>query len=511
MGLCGFKRINQNIVNIIEEIKKIDNVDKTKIILFPQKEKSIEFAQVFVITFEGRRLSSSKFSQVFNSGDGCTYILFNLDLVEPHEIPFLFELVYLKQSKIQPLLEKNRNHLEFRNLIENCLSIYNHRMGINFVKSGEYENKLSEAMITNIISSYCEYDIYKQLSEKYSYELLNYLHDHKLDIDHLKFMKMIQESKVCYVSDLFNIISNLIELKAIELSISNQKYHERISKKVKNYTDEIISQLNEEITVKILYKFVNEIDGEKFSDYPNYMEFIKFWHEKIFNEIPMIFIRYEEATYLLEEQINLIQEEQEEIFINASSRIGNIVMPKYAEFVQYIIKLDKILQNDIPVQIKLILLHSKINILHEFITRIEDEDFLKVIENNLKEFSTLLIENYSILQEDPISSNIKKWDIILHNTGLVELYYRFNKIDKFIETIEKNRKLLYEYDAPFGLKISTLSLHFGTFEDYDDLSEINKLFYMSDFYEFSNEGLPPQDSALEAVCKFSSYIPLHNF
>ncbi|MCK4796836.1 MAG: hypothetical protein KAT05_05600, partial [Spirochaetes bacterium] len=180
---------------------------------------------------------------------------------------------------------------------------------------------------------------------------------------------------------------------------------------------------------------------------------------------------------------------------------GIKIIPNASELFEFIIKLNKILSNEIPLQYRLILLYTKFDLLNEIIVRSRSKTYFNLLLETHNEFERLLLQNYNHLKKDE-SFPLDYCDILIHQGFIALIYYMFHDIKNTLLYFEKRRRCLDLYPVPEYIKIGILFNHFQFFEDYSDLREINKVcinYSPDDSIDFS-------DIIIKGVCEFSSFF-----
>lgn len=507
IGLVGFNRLDSNILRIIEEFVKLKNkIKEAFIILFPNKIESIKFVQKFDQNLEYKKsIEKSKYAIIteFRRGNLNFYFLLNTKEIKLSEIGFLVELLSIEKNNLNNLnflLEKEK----YQKLVKKALEIYNKKMNIDFVNFGEEDYKLSEKMAKNCISYYNSYCAYKRLLKKYPLDLLEYLY-RKLELNHSLVLHEYLDSPIPNpnINDLFNIFWHISGLKIVELSLKeNEKIRNKISKVINKYIKEALDLFNNEEVSSILSEYITEIEKQDFKNYDEYFNFLNNQMLNLFNKIPTIFLRYDELPELYKEALDILRNLEYGILEQRLIGWNTNIILNIREISEYFIKIDKIIKSSAPTQIKLYLLHAKIQIISGIIINTRDITLLPTFMETHNKFKKLLLDNFDKIEE---YFPMRKWDLLLNFNLIARVYYTLNEIDKTKEIVCKNRELINKFNPPDSIKIYILFDNFHMFEDYEVLKEIYKI-----CIKFKSSEESPLDIYKEnyrdAVCKFSSYF-----
>ena len=496
VGFYGFERIDNSLRDVINSFNQInESIEKAKIILFPNKIESIRFLQKFdfdLYKYEERNIIQSKFSRFIYYD--FTYYLLNLEKIKSSEIAFIIKLLILENINPDKMYDEYEN---YKNIFYNALKITNGRIGINYVSFNSDDDLSSTNFFQNCYRIFYSYSANKKLVRENPLDLLDYL-QYKIELINLSLCR----NDFYYIYDLFSLYVYILGLKLVEKSVEeNAGIHSILSKIVHKKIEESISIFENEDINNVFTLFISDINVQNFDEYEYYINFIKSSINAIFEKAPLIFLRYYEIYEISKKNKELINRTQSIQLENPKIKI----IPTISECFESIVKINKILFFEIPIQYRLLLLNTKFSILKEIIIGSSDKTFFDILLKTQDEFEELLLQNYTLLKKDEFFG-LHLYDILINYDNIALIYFTFNDMDKVKEIFNKKRKNINLYNVPDYLKISMLFVDFQFFEEYSNLKEIHKICLNyskndgADFHDVYSQNMN------KVICNFSSFF-----
>lgn len=496
VGFCGFDRFNRSLMDIIDSINQIEESIEKNILLifFPNKIQSINFSKKLSYSDENEDeiVIKSKYRIVFTPEN--IFYLFNYENIRPTEIIFLIKLLVLIKTNTEDA------QLEFENykfIPYDALKIMNARIGIDFISHLDFDEVFYFNFFSDCYKSFHEYSTYKKLITDSPIELLDYLHN-KIELDNIDSLK---NREFLYDTDLFELYLYTLRLNLIQKSVKdNPKIYFLISEHVYNKIEEIFSLINNTEVKNVFNNFFSDIKSENFDSNYDYHNFIKASTCNIFKHSPLIFLRYNEINALWIYSRNLIFKTQSMIAENPNIKI----IPNLSDHLELLYIIKNVLNKEIPIQYRIILLTIKFSILEEIVIRSKNSNYFKLLLETHSELESLFLQNHKTLKKDELFK-LDFVDIFIEKIKISYIYFMFKDIKNAKDVLKKVRVSIDLYQIPDFYKINMLFVNFQFFEDYTELKEIYNLYinpkYIEDIYhEAYFENLN------EVICKFSSHF-----